>query len=63
MNILYNFHFEVKLRKYVVLRRKGRLGVFYRRDVDITLRVSDCEELVGGYSQEMMGLVLWDLYH
>ena len=47
MNILYNFHFEVKLRKYVVLRREGRLGVFYRRDVDNTLRVSDCEELVG----------------
>ena len=46
MNILYNFHFEVKLRKYVVLRREGRLGVFYRRDVDNTLRVSDCEELV-----------------
>ena len=46
MNILYNFHFEVKLRKYVVLRRKGRLGVFYRRDVDNTLRVFDCEELV-----------------
>ena len=46
MNILYNFHFEVKLRKYVVLRLRGRLGVFYRRDVDITLRVSDCEELV-----------------
>jgi hypothetical protein len=32
--------------------------VFYRRDVDITLRVSDCEELLGGYSQEMMGFVL-----
>jgi len=46
VNILYNFHFEVKLRKYVVLRLRGRLGVFYRRDVDITLRVSDCEELV-----------------
>ena len=46
MHILYNFHFEVKLRKYVVLRLRGRLGVFYRRDVDITLRVSDCEELV-----------------
>ena len=46
MNIIYNFHFEVKLRKYVVLRRKGRLGVFYRRDVDNTLRVFDCEELV-----------------
>ena len=46
-NIIYNFHFEVKLWKYVVLRRKGRLGVFYKRDVDITLRVSDCEELVG----------------
>ena len=25
---------------------------------DFTWRVSDCEELVGGYSQEMMGLVL-----
>jgi len=23
---------------------------------DITWRVSDCEELVGGYSQKMMGL-------
>ena len=32
------------------------IGLFYKRDVDITLRVSDCEELVGGYSQEMMGL-------
>jgi len=30
-----------------------------------TWRVSDCEELVGGYSQEMMGLVLGEpnLYH
>mgnify|MGYP004262382601 CR=1 FL=1 len=26
---------------------------------DFTWRVSDCEELVGGYSQEMMGLVSW----
>jgi len=26
--------------------------------VDFTWKVSDCEELVGGYSQEMMGLVL-----
>ena len=25
---------------------------------DFTWRVSDCEELVGGFSQEMMGLVL-----
>ena len=25
---------------------------------DFTWRVSDCEELVGGYSQEMMGFVL-----
>ena len=25
---------------------------------DFTWRVSDCEELSGGYSQEMMGLVL-----
>jgi len=25
---------------------------------DFTWRVSDCEELVGGYSQEMMSLVL-----
>ena len=58
MNIIYNFHFEVKLRKYVVLRRKGRLGVFYKRDVDITLRVSDCEELVGGFTGDDGGMVL-----
>ena len=26
---------------------------------DFTLRVSDCEELGGGYSQEMMGAILY----
>ena len=28
---------------------------------DFTWKVSDCEELSGSYSQEMMGLVLWRL--
>ena len=28
---------------------------------DFTWSVSDCEELSGGYSQEMMGLVLVDI--
>ena len=30
---------------------------------DFSWRVSDCEELVGGYSQEMIGLVLGELCH
>ena len=30
---------------------------------DFTWWVSDCEELVGGQSQEMMGLVLGELCH
>ena len=32
-------------------------GVFYKK-LGRLWRVSDCEELVGGYLQEMMGLVL-----
>ena len=32
-------------------------GVFYRM-WDFTRRLSDCEELSGGYLQEMMGLTL-----
>jgi len=32
-------------------------GVFYKNE-DFTWRVSDCEELSGSYSQEMMELVL-----
>ena len=47
LQTVYTFHFEVKLYKYVVLGWKECLGVFYKRDVDITWRVSDCEELVG----------------
>jgi len=30
----------------------------FTRIWDITWKVSDCEELVGGYSQEMMGMPL-----
>jgi len=33
-------------------------SVCFTRSGDFTWRVSDCEELVGAYSQEMMGLVL-----
>ena len=29
---------------------------YFTRDVDFTWSVSDCEELVGGYSQEMNGV-------
>jgi len=32
-------------------------GMFYKKWEDCG-GMSDCEELVGGYSQEMMGLVL-----
>jgi hypothetical protein len=34
----------------------------FTRTGDFTWEVSDCEELVGGYSQEMMGLVLGAFY-
>ena len=44
---IYTFQFEVKLYKYVVLGWKECLGVFYKRNVDITWRVPDCEELSG----------------
>ena len=33
-------------------------SVCLTRTWDFTWRVADCEELVGGYSLEMMGLVL-----
>ena len=35
-------------------------GVFYKNE-DFTWRVSDCEELSGSYSQEMMRLVLGEI--
>ena len=34
------------------------IGEFYNVCGNFTWRVSDCEELSGSYSQEMMGLVL-----
>ena len=40
------------------------IGLF-NKNVEKFWRVSDCEELSGGYSQEMMGLVLGEskIYH
>jgi len=43
---------------------EGLVGVTWRVPdceelVGVTWRLSDCKELSGGYSQEMMGLVLW----
>jgi len=37
-------------------------SVCFSRIWDFTWSVSDCEELSGGYSQEMMGLVLGGFY-
>jgi len=34
-------------RLVMSLQNTSSIGLFYKRDVDITLRVSDCEELVG----------------
>jgi len=48
------------LVSYCCIRRTQyitSIGVFYKY-WDFTWRVSDCEELVVGYSQGMMGLVL-----
>ena len=39
MQTIYNFHFEVKLYKYVVLGWKECLGVFYKRNVVVVLSV------------------------
>jgi len=36
----------------------AKFGGFYKEYGDFTWMMSDCEELVGGYSQEMMGLIL-----
>jgi hypothetical protein len=41
------------------VKRKKNINRFDLQECrDFTWRVSDCEELSGGYSQEMMGLVL-----
>ena len=37
------------------------IGLFYKNVGIYTWRVSDCEELSGGYSQEVMGFVLQEL--
>ena len=37
--------------------------VFYKNEGILLGDVSDCEELVGGYSQGMMGLVLRSVIH
>jgi len=44
-------------RKYTINR------IVLQEYGDFTWWVSDCEELVGGQSQEMMGLVLGELCH
>ena len=40
--------------KYYVVHSSKGVEVFFTRTGDFTWRVSDCEELVGGDSQEMM---------
>ena len=37
------------------------IGLFFKNVGNCTWRVSDCEELSGGYLEEMMGLVLVDI--